>query len=130
MRSAPSFLLSLLLFVAITGAQIVALWPTASQEELAPIHVVQLMESGVDVLQEFEDDVELDSTEFSIHRVPRTVEVNPAQEDKNELFGPPEQIAVAVADAQVTPQAHVVYLTTPWLDSMLRPPIPGLPTAG
>lgn len=130
MRSAPSFLLSLLLFVAIIGTQVMAMWPTASHNELPPMQVAQLMEYGVDVLQEFEDDVELDSTEFAIHRITRSVEVNPVQDDKGELFGLPEPVALVIADLKVTPPAHAVHQTTAWPDSMLRPPNTGLPTAG
>lgn len=131
MRPASSFLLSLLLFASILGVQIVAMWPDASKDVVAVAYVLdEPHEYGVDVLQEFEEDVEDDTVEFSIHRPHRSAELNPAQEDRNELFGPPEDIAVGVAHLWVQPQAHAVHPSSAWLDGMLRPPSQRLPQAG
>ena len=132
MRPASSFLLSLLLLASIVGVQLFAMWPSGSQDVSAMVYVPEFEphEYGVDVLQEFEDDVEDEVVEFSIHRPHRTAELNSAQDDRNELFGPPEAVIVDVADKKVQPQAHVVYPTSPWPQSMLRPPNIGLPLAG
>lgn len=132
MRPASSFLLSLLMFASIIGVQLIAMWPAGSQDVVAMAYVLDAEphEYGVDVLQEFEDDVEDDAVEFSIHRPHRTAELNPAQDDRNELFGPPEAVAVGVADVRVPPQEHVVHPTYPWPESMLRPPNMSLPLAG
>lgn len=132
MRPASSLLLSLLMFAAIVGVQMAVLWPAGAQDAVAMAYVQDMEphEYGVDVLQEFEEDVEDETVEFSIHRPHRTAEVNTAQDDRNELFGPPEAVAVLVADVRVSPQAHVAHPTFPWLDSMLRPPNTGLRQAG
>ena len=132
MRPASSFLLSLLMFASIIGVQLIAMWPAGSQDVVAMAYVLDAEphEYGVDVLQEFEDDVEEDTVEFSIHRPHRTAELNPAQDDRNELFGPPEAVAVGVAHLWVPPQGHMVHPTSPWPDSMLRPPSMSLPLAG
>ena len=132
MRPASSLLLSLLMFAAIVGVQIAAMWPAGAQDVVAMAYVqdMELHEYGVDVLQEFEEDVEDDTVEFSIHRPHRSAEVNTAQDDRNELFGPPDTVAVAVADVRVPPQAHVAHPTFPWPENILRPPNPGLPQAG
>lgn len=132
MRPASSFLLSLLLLASIVGGQLLAMWPAGSQEVVAMAYVLEVEphEYGVDVLQEFEDDVEDDALEFSIHRPHRSAELHSAQDDRNELFGPPSAVAVGIADIQLLPQAHVVHLTSPWPQNMLRPPNIGLPLAG
>jgi hypothetical protein len=132
MRPASSLFLSLLMFAAIVGVQIAAMWPAGAQDVVAMAYAqdAEPHEYGVDVLQEFEEDVEDETVEFSILRPHRTAEVNAAQDDRNELFGPPDAVAVAVADVRVPPQAHVAYPTFPWPESMLRPPNPGLPQAG
>lgn len=132
MRPASSFLLSLLMFAAIVGVQIAAIWPAGSQDVVAMAYALDAEphEYGVDVLQEFEEDVEDDTVEFSIHRPHRSAELNSAQEDRNELFGPPEDIAVGVAHLWVQPQAHTVHPNSAWLDGMLRPPSRRLPQAG
>lgn len=133
MRPAPSLMLSLLLFAAIVGSQIFALWPERASESVPFAQTMQLTQAGefgVDVLEEFEDEVEWDSAEFTIHRSLRMPEVNMAQDDRFELFGPPEQLAVGVEYVWVPPQAHVVELQNPWPRSMLRPPSFSLPTAG
>ena len=130
MRPASSFLLSLLLFAAIVGVQIAVMWPAQDAVAMAYTPAAEPREYGVDVLQEFEEDVDEDTVEFSIHRPHRAAEVNTAQEDRNELFGPPEAVAVGVAHVWVPPQAHVAHPTFPWPESMLRPPSMGLPWAG
>lgn len=132
MRPASSFLLSLLMFAAIVGVQIAVIWPAGSQDVVAMAYgqETEPHEYGVDVLQEFEEDVEDDTVEFSIHRPHRSAELNPAQEDRNELFGPPEDIAVGVAHLWVQPQAHAVHPSSAWPDGMLRPPSLRLPQAG
>ena len=132
MRPASSFLLSLLMFVSIVGVQLAVMLPAGSQDMGALAYVLDIEphEYGVDVLQEFEDDVEEDTVEFSIHRPHRTAELNTAQDDRNELFGPPDAIVVGVADVRVPPQGHVVHPTSPWPESMLRPPSISLPSAG
>ena len=132
MRPASSFLLSLLMFASIIGVQLIAMWPAGSQDVVAMAYVLDAEphEYGVDVLQEFEDDVEEDTVEFSIHRPHRTAELNPAQEDRNELFGPPEDIAVGIAHVWMQPQAHAEHPDSACLDGMLRPPSCRLPQAG
>lgn len=132
MRPAYSFLLSLLMFASIVGVQLAVMWPAGPQDVAASTYVldVEPHEYGVDVLQEFEEDVEDDALEFSIHRPHRSAELNPAQDDRNELFGPPDAVAVGVAHLWVPPQGHVVHPTSPWPDSMLRPPSRSLPLAG
>ena len=132
MRSASSFLLSLLMLAAIVGLQIAAIWPAGAQDVVAMAYTLEVEphEYGVDVLQESEEDVEDETVEFSIHRPHRAAEVNTAQEDRNELFGPPEDIAVGVAHIWVQPQAHAAHLNSAWLDGMLRPPSSRLPLAG
>lgn len=132
MRSASSLLLSLLMFATIVGVQMVAMWPAGAQDVLAMAYVQDSDPHayGVDVLREFEEDVPEEAVEFSIHRPHRTAAIDTAQDDSNELFGPPEAVAVEVADVRVPPQAHGAHPTFPWPDSMLRPPNPDLPPAG
>lgn len=132
MRPAPSFLLSLLMFAAILSVQIAALWPAGMHDKGAILTTAQLQprEHAADMLQEFEEDVDDDAVELSMYRPHRPAEVNAAQEDRNELCGPPEGIAVGVAPVWVPPQAHVTHSTFPWPEGMLRPPKLGLPRAG
>ena len=131
MRPASSFLLSLLLFAFIVGVQIAGVWPDVSKNAVAVAYALdEPHEYGVDVLQEFEEDVEDDAVEFAIHRPHRSAELNSAQEDRNELFGPPEDIAVGVAHLWMQPQAHAVHPSSAWPDGMLRPPSLRLPQAG
>lgn len=132
MRPASSFLLSLLLFASIVGVQIVAMWPSESKDAVVTSFTLDMdvHEYGMDVLKEFEDGVEDEAVEFSVHRPPRFVAVNTAQEDRNELFGPPEDVALGVAHVWVPPQAHVTHPTYPWPDNMLRPPRLSLLQAG
>ena len=132
MRPLSSFLLSLLMLAAIVGVQVAAILPAGGQDVVAMIYAqdVEPHEYGVDILQEFEEDVEDETVEYSIHRPHRTAEVNPAQDDRNELFGPPEDIAVGIAHIWVQPQAQAVYPCSVCLDGMLRPPSERLPLAG
>lgn len=132
MRPVSSFLLSLLMFAAIVGVQIAVIWPAGAHDVVAMSHSseVEPHEYGVDILQEFEEDVEDETVEFSIHRPHRTAELNPAQEDRNELFVPPEDIAVGIAHVWMQPQAHVEHPDSVCLDGVLRPPSDRLPLAG
>ena len=132
MRSLSSFLLSLLMLAAIVGVQVAVIWPAGVHDVVAMVYMqdVEPHEYGVDILQEFEEDVEDETVEYSIHRPHRTSEVNPAQDDRNELFGPPEDIAVGIAHVWMQPQAHAVHPNSACLDGMLRPPSDCLPLAG
>lgn len=132
MRLALSFLLSLLMFAATLGLQAAGVSPAQTQSVVAlpSCASAQAQAYAVDVLQEFEEDVDDDALELSMYRPHRTAELNTAQEDCKELFGPPEGIAVGVAPAWVPPQAHVTHFPFPWPEGRLRPPKMGLPQAG
>lgn len=133
MRPALSFLLSLLMFAAIFGMQIagVSLAQTQSVVVASPsCSSVPAHAYAVDVLQELEEDADDDAVELSMYRPHRPAEVNAAQEDCKELFGPPEGIAVGVIPTWVLPQGHVAHATFPWPEGMLRPPKLGLRQAG
>lgn len=132
MRLALSFLLSLLMLAATLGLQAAGVSPAQAQSVVAlpSCASAQAQAYAVDVLQEFEEDVDDDALELSMYRPHRTAELNTAQEDCKELFGPPEGIAVGVAPAWVPPQAHVTHFPFPWPEGRLRPPKMGLPQAG
>lgn len=132
MRLALSFLLSLLMLAATLGLQAAGVSPAQTQSVVAlpSCASAQAQAYAVDVLQEFEEDVDDDALELSMYRPHRTAELNTAQEDCKELFGPPEGIAVGVAPAWVPPQAHVTHFPFPWPEGRLRPPKMGLPQAG
>ena len=132
MRSATSFLLSLLMFAAIASVQMAVMWSSEAQATTAVASSVNAAghEFGVDVLQEFEEDVQDDEVEFSIHRPHRSVAASTAQDDRNELFGPPEAVAMGVAHVWVPPSAHMAHPTSHWPDNMLRPPSFSLLQAG
>lgn len=132
MRPASSFLLSLLMFTSILGVQLAVMWPAGSQGMVAASYALDIepYEYGTDVLQEFEEDVEDDVQEYSIHRPHRSAEPNTAQDERNELFGPPEAVAVGIAAVREPPQELLPHPTFPWPDRMLRPPSLSLPLAG
>ncbi len=134
MRLALSFLLSLLMLAATLGLQAAGVSPAQTQAQaqsvVASPSCSQAQAYAVDVLQEFEEDVDDDALELSMYRPHRTAELNTAQEDCKELLGPPEGIAVGVAPAWVPPQAHVTHFPFPWPEGRLRPPKLGLPQAG
>ncbi|QXZ10416.1 hypothetical protein KUF54_04060 [Comamonas sp. Y33R10-2] len=132
MRPASSFLLSLLMFASILGVQLAVMWAAGSQGVVTASYalVIEQYEYGADVLQEFEEDVEDDALEYSIHRPHRLAEPNTAQDERTELFGPPEEVAVGIAAVREPPQEMVPCPTSPWPDRMLRPPSLSLPLAG
>ena len=131
MRLVSSFLLSMLMFAAIASVQIAAMWPAdAPSAEVASKLSMGEHEYGVDVLEEFEEDVVDDEVQFSIHRPHRSVVASTAQDDRNELFGPPESVAMGVAHVWVPPSAHLAHPTSHWPDNMLRPPNASLHQAG
>ena len=132
MRLASSFLLSLLMFAAIATVQIAAVWSEQAPTTVAATPGLDTVphEYGVDVLEEFEESVQEDEVEFSIHRPARSVAANTPQDDRNELFGPPEAVAMVVAHVWVPPSAHLAHPASHWPDSMLRPPSARLHQAG
>ena len=131
MRLVSSFLMSMLMFAAIASVQIAAMWPAdATSTAVASKLSMAEHEYGVDVLEEFEEDVVDDEVQFSIHRPHRSVVANTAQDDRNELFGPPESVAMGVAHVWVPPSAHLAHPTSHWPDNMLRPPNSRLHQAG
>ena len=129
MRIAPSFLLSMLFFVASTWTQLVAHWPASTHVDWNSVAAHPVALSDVDWMAEIEDDVELELVELTALRVPRT----PAPvtlEDRTEVFWPPKPLAVVKLDEWAPPQAHVLSLHNPWPRLLLRPPQSGLPAAG
>lgn len=128
MRLLPSFMLSLLLLMLALGAQLGVEHEQPLQ--MAEMRLVQDLEFGVDVLEEFEEEMEPEVQELSVHRFARTPQVQQPQEDRFELFGPPPQPVIHIAHVWEPPPAHVVPPRNPWPRAMLRPPGAGLPTAG
>ena len=129
MRIAPSFLLSMLFFVAIFWTQLAAHWPANTQVDWSSVAAHPVALSDVDWMAEIEDDVELELVELTALRVPRP----PAPvtlEDRTEVFWPPQPLAVVELDMWEPPQAHVLALHNPWPKLLLRPPQYGLPAAG